>query len=63
MSDDGRGGADAARGTGLAGIRARVEGADGTLQIDSPPGGPTTLVAVLPIQLLPRPLPPPSGDT
>ena len=63
VSDDGRGGADAARGTGLAGIRARVEGADGTLQIDSPPGGPTTLVAVLPIQLLPRPLPPPSGDT
>ena len=53
VSDDGRGGADAAHGTGLAGIRARVEGADGTLQIESPPGGPTTLVAVLPIQPLP----------
>ncbi len=63
VRDDGRGGADAARGTGLAGIRARVEGADGTLQVESPPGGPTTLVAVLPIQPPPRPLPPPSGVT
>ena len=63
VHDDGRGGADAANGTGLAGIRARVEGADGTFEIESPSGGPTTLVAVLPVQSLPRPLPPPSGVT
>ena len=63
VRDDGRGGADAATGTGLAGIRARVEGADGTFEIESPSGGPTTLVAVLPVQSLPRPLPPPSRAT
>ncbi len=33
VHDDGRGGAEPANGTGLAGIRARVEGADGTLLI------------------------------
>jgi len=51
VHDDGCGGADPTHGTGLAGIRARVEGADGTLQIDSPAGGPTTLVAVLPMRV------------
>ena len=48
VHDDGVGGADPARGTGLAGIRARVHAADGTLQVTSPPGGPTTIVAELP---------------
>lgn len=51
VHDDGCGGADPAHGTGLAGIRARVEGVDGTLRIDSPSGGPTTLVAVLPLRV------------
>ncbi len=41
--DDGRGGADPARGTGLAGLAARVEAIDGTLEVSSPPGGPTTV--------------------
>jgi signal transduction histidine kinase len=50
VHDDGRGGATAGPGSGLAGIRARVEGIDGSLQIESPPGGPTTLVAVLPVR-------------
>ncbi len=59
VHDDGRGGADPSRGTGLAGIRARVEGADGTLRVDSPPGGPTTLVAVLPTRQTPPAFPPP----
>jgi signal transduction histidine kinase len=49
VHDDGRGGADASHGTGLAGMKARVEGVDGTLRIDSPQGGPTTLEVVLPI--------------
>lgn len=48
IHDDGRGGADARQGTGLAGMRARVEGVDGQFLIDSPVGGPTRLVAVLP---------------
>ena len=48
VHDDGVGGADPDRGTGLAGIRARVHAADGTLQVLSPNGGPTTIVAELP---------------
>ena len=60
VHDDGAGGAEPAAGTGLAGIRARVEGVDGTMQIDSPPGGPTTLVAVLPVRVPATSLPPPS---
>ncbi len=41
--DDGHGGADPARGTGLAGLAARLEAIDGTLEITSPAGGPTTV--------------------
>lgn len=48
VHDDGLGDADASRGSGLAGIRARVEGVDGWMRLTSPAGGPTTLVAVLP---------------
>lgn len=39
--DDGDGGADPAKGTGLQGIRSRLAVFDGTIAIDSPPGGPT----------------------
>ena len=56
VHDDGRGGADSKQGTGLAGMKARVEGIDGTLRIDSPTGGPTTLEVVLPVaHPFPRP--------
>ncbi len=48
VRDDGRGGADASIGSGLAGMRARVEGVDGTLDVRSPAGGPTELTAVVP---------------
>jgi signal transduction histidine kinase len=48
VSDDGSGGADVDRGTGLRGLAQRVRSVDGTLLIDSPPGGPTTIAAVLP---------------
>ena len=47
VSDDGPGGADPAGG-GLTGLRHRVEALDGTLEITSPPGGPTTIRAELP---------------
>ncbi|MGE5273443.1 MAG: sensor histidine kinase [Verrucomicrobiota bacterium] len=47
IADDGRGGADAA-GSGLAGLRRRVEALDGTLTVESPDGGPTTIRAELP---------------
>ncbi|MFB4302727.1 sensor histidine kinase [Actinomadura sp. NTSP31] len=48
VRDDGKGGADAGRGSGLAGIRRRVAALDGTARIDSPDGGGTTLEADLP---------------
>ncbi|WP_405786596.1 histidine kinase [Streptomyces sp. NBC_00029] len=47
IEDDGRGGADPA-GSGLTGLRGRVCALDGVLRIDSPLGGPTTIVAELP---------------
>ncbi len=47
IGDDGVGGADP-DGSGLAGLRARVEALDGTLQIQSPAGGGTRLEARLP---------------
>jgi signal transduction histidine kinase len=43
VDDDGRGGADPAAGTGLTGLAARVEAVDGTLDLTSPTGGPTTV--------------------
>jgi signal transduction histidine kinase len=48
VRDDGRGGADPALGTGLAGLRDRVVGMGGTLDLLSPAGGPTTLLVELP---------------
>jgi signal transduction histidine kinase len=47
VMDDGRGGADAC-GAGLQGLRRRVEALDGTFRVESPPGGPTIVEAVLP---------------
>ncbi len=46
--DDGRGGADIDKGTGLLGLADRVSGVDGRLDVDSPPGGPTVLTVELP---------------
>ncbi|MEW9531708.1 sensor histidine kinase [Microbispora sp. NPDC049125] len=47
-TDDGHGGADASRGTGLNGIERRIGAFDGILAVSSPPGGPTTAVIELP---------------
>jgi signal transduction histidine kinase len=47
ISDDGIGGADPA-GSGLAGLADRIAGFDGVLSVESPPGGPTIISAVLP---------------
>jgi signal transduction histidine kinase len=46
--DDGVGGADPDRGTGLRGLADRVSGVDGQLRVDSPVGGPTVLTVELP---------------
>ena len=48
IGDDGRGGARRKPGSGLEGLAQRVEALDGTLDVDSPQGGPTTIVARLP---------------
>ncbi|MFF8607675.1 sensor histidine kinase [Streptomyces sp. NPDC015346] len=48
VRDDGRGGADVAAGSGLAGLTERLDAVDGILAVDSPPGGPTTVTAELP---------------
>jgi signal transduction histidine kinase len=48
VADDGRGGADPARGTGLAGLAERVRAVDGTFHIDSPEGGQTIISARIP---------------
>lgn len=48
VTDDGIGGADAARGSGLNGLIDRVAALDGTLALESPAGGGTHLHAEIP---------------
>ncbi|MGC4869495.1 sensor domain-containing protein [Micromonospora sp. DT53] len=48
VTDDGHGGADPARGTGLTGLADRVAAVDGRLLLSSPPGGPTLVRVELP---------------
>jgi len=48
IGDDGVGGADAARGSGLAGLSDRVAVVGGSMSVSSPSGGPTVLKAELP---------------
>jgi signal transduction histidine kinase len=54
IRDDGIGGADPARGTGLTGLKDRVEALGGVIRIESPPGAGTTLRAELPLMGDPR---------
>jgi signal transduction histidine kinase len=49
VQDDGVGGADPARGSGLVGLKDRIEAFGGAMTLDSPSGGGTTLVAQLPL--------------
>jgi signal transduction histidine kinase len=48
IADDGIGGADDARGSGLRGLADRVEALDGRLRVCSPPGAGTVVAAELP---------------
>ncbi|MCH7229393.1 sensor histidine kinase [Glycomyces sp. L485] len=48
ITDDGAGGADPDRGTGLRGLADRVRSVDGTFRLTSPAGGPTTVEVELP---------------
>ena len=49
VADDGAGGADAAGGSGLRGLADRVGALDGTLALQSPPGGGTLVRACFPL--------------
>jgi signal transduction histidine kinase len=49
IRDDGVGGADLSTGSGLRGLRDRVDALDGQLELDSPPGCGTTLTVEIPL--------------
>jgi signal transduction histidine kinase len=49
VRDDGVGGADPDQGSGLSGLRDRVDALDGRLELDSPPGEGTTLTIEIPV--------------
>jgi signal transduction histidine kinase len=51
VRDDGVGGADFSRGTGLVGLKDRVEALGGRMVVESPRGAGTSLRAVLPLAL------------
>jgi PAS domain S-box-containing protein len=53
VCDDGVGGADIRSGSGLVGVRDRVEALGGTVDVRSPPGAGTALVAILPLDVSP----------
>jgi signal transduction histidine kinase len=48
VTDNGIGGADPVRGTGLASLARRARSVDGSLEVDSPAGGPTVITVELP---------------
>ena len=50
IRDDGRGGADPSRGSGLLGLKDRVEALGGTIQIESPHGTGTRLRVAIPVR-------------
>jgi len=52
VTDDGVGGADPAKGSGLRGVERRLGTFDGILAVNSPPGGPTIVVIEVPCALL-----------
>ena len=51
VRDDGAGGATLTPGGGLAGLRDRVQALDGTLEVVSPVGGPTSLRVAMPVAM------------
>jgi signal transduction histidine kinase len=51
IHDDGRGGADARRGSGLIGLADRIDALEGTIEVTSPIGKGTTLRVTLPIKV------------
>jgi signal transduction histidine kinase len=62
IEDDGVGGADPRRGTGLIGLRDRVDTLGGTISFASPPGAGTTVRVTLPVAPLDVADPPRADD-
>ena len=58
VRDDGIGGADAGRGTGLIGLTDRIEAMGGSLAIHSRPGSGTQIAVELPVEPLAEPAEP-----
>jgi len=54
VTDDGAGGADPRRGSGLAGLERRLGTVDGVIALSSPPGGPTIVAIEVPCALSSR---------
>ena len=54
VGDDGVGGADVSRGSGLLGLKDRAEAIGGTISLESRQGLGTNLIAQLPLDLSPR---------
>jgi signal transduction histidine kinase len=52
IGDDGCGGADPDRGSGLEGVARRLAAFDGTLSVVSPTGGPTIVRVEIPCEPL-----------
>jgi PAS domain S-box-containing protein len=51
IRDDGVGGAEPGRGSGLVGLQDRIEALGGTITVDSPPGGGTSILVTLPLDV------------
>jgi signal transduction histidine kinase len=49
VADDGGGGADPGAGSGLLGLRDRIEALDGSIRVSSPPGRGTTVAVRIPV--------------
>jgi signal transduction histidine kinase len=56
IEDDGVGGADIDAGSGIRGLRDRVESLDGRLEVYSETGGGTTVRAAVPVEHIPQPV-------
>lgn len=48
VTDDGKGGADVTKGSGIAGVQRRLGQFDGILAVTSPSGGPTMVTMEIP---------------
>jgi signal transduction histidine kinase len=50
IHDDGRGGANLSGGSGLVGLKDRVEALGGIIEVVSPPGGGTSVLVEIPLE-------------